>query len=276
MKFNKVLSFVIITTILLNITACNYEPIDPNVNLYSAENPIAVPPNANIPVINNPSNDYFPLEVNNFWNYDNGTEIINYKLLSTDTYDSKLYYKANKAWVGYDSMMFKDSDITSHVLKDGVNYIQRIFINRAEVIAKPANGSIPEVIGVSGIIIQPYFMTFLKDDLQVGASFNQTIPLAITTKTTTTQIINSAPTVVVSNINSTANLTFEITLVEKTPNIFVNGYLTTVLKTKTTSSSSTDIIYTWYAKDIGIWKQTRTNATGVVSNFLNLTAFSVL
>ena len=136
-------------------------------------------------------------------------------------------------------------------------------------------GTTPAVVGVPGVIVQPYIIQFFKDNMAVGDTYNQSIPLAITTKTTTTQVINSQMTVVVSNVNSTATVTYDITRVEKTPNIFVNGYLTNVVKTKTVSSANTDIIYTWYAKDIGIWKQTKTNAAGVVTNFQNLTTFTL-
>ena len=275
MKIKKIFTILILFAIIGMFTKCNTEPIDPKVNL--TPNGIVVPPvvNPNIPVIANPSGDYFPLVVNNSWNYDNGVAIKNLKLTNSETISTKLFYKTNRAIFGYNDADFSDADVTSHIRKDAESYYQRIFINRPEIIAKPAVGSTPAVVGVPGVTIQPYTIVFLKDDMAVGATYNQVVPITITTKTTTTQIINSTPTVVVSNINSTANISYDITVVEKTPNFIVNGYPTTILKIKTVSSATNDIINTWFAKDIGIWKQTKTNAAGVVTSFQNLTTFTL-
>ncbi|MBC7641998.1 MAG: hypothetical protein H7174_06625 [Flavobacterium sp.] len=276
MKFIKLFSFFTVFAILFSFTACNTEPIDPNVNLNPTGNVVVVPVNPNIPVIPNPSGDYFPMQINNSWNYDNGTTIKNFKINSTEIFDGKINYKTNRAFMGYDDKNFSESDITSHIRKDLEKYYQRIFINRPEIVAKPATPTTPAVVGVPGVIVQPYTILFLKDNLAVGDTYNQVVPMSITTKTTTTQIINSSPTVVVSSISTTESVIYDITLVEKIQNIAVNGYFTTVLKIKTVSSATTDIIYTWYAKDIGIWKQTKTNAAGVVTNFQNLTTFDLL
>ena len=276
MKLINLFSFLTVFAILLSFTACNTEPIDPNVSLNPSTNVAVIPINPNIPLILNPSGDYFPLQINNSWNYDNGIVIKNFKITSTETFDGKINYKTNRAVMGYDDKNFSELDITSHIYKDLEKYYQRIFINRPEIVAKPATPTTAAVAGVPGIIVQPYTILFLKDNLAIGDTYNQVVPLSITTKITTTQIINSLPTIVVSNVGSLLSVTYDITLIEKTPNIYVNGYLTTVLKTKTVSNATTDIIYTWYAKDIGIWKQTKTDVTGVVTNYQNLTTFDLL
>lgn len=274
MKFN--INFIA-SCLLLSVVfiSCNNEPIDPKVNLVPTGT--VVPPivNPNIPVIDNPSGDYFPMMINNSWNYDNGLTISNYKIAATEVFNTKTFYKTNKAVFGYNDSEFTTAHVTSHIRKDANNYMQRIFINRPEIVAKPATTTTPEVIGKPGIIVQPYTITFFKDNLAVGAPYTETIPMFITTKTTTTQIINSTPTVVVSNVATTINAIYTTELVEIIPSIFVNGYQTMVMKAKTTSNVSTDIIYTWYAKDIGIWKQTKVNAAGVVTNYQNLTTFTL-
>ena len=271
----KLFSLVILFALIFSFTQCETEPIDPKLAAAATGNTPPPAVNPNIPIITNPSGDFFPMQINYSWNYDNGIAISNFKINNTETFATTSYYKTNRAVIGYDEANFSEANVTSHIRKDAGSYYQRIFINRPEIVAKPAMGTTPAVVGVPGVIVQPYIINFFKDNMAVGDTYNQSIPLAITTKTTTTQVINSQMTIVVSNVNSTSTVTYDITCVEKTPNIFVNGYLTNVVKTKTVSSANTDIIYTWYAKDIGIWKQTKTNAAGVVTNFQNLTTFTL-
>lgn len=277
---NFIRPFIIANILIIGIS-CNNEPIDPSINVKtSGVVPVTNPTNPVVnPIIPNPSGDYYPLVKNNNWNFFNGTVTKNLKITAVEVFNMLDYYKVNKNFFMTNQTTYADADYTTHFRKKDGKYYERIFVNKPEIFT-PQSGTgttsdpiVPES-SINGVVIQPYEFIFLKDGLAVNDTFTQTIPLAITKSKTSTIIVNSVKSLNTSYINSTANLVIDITLVEKTLNAIVNGYTTTVIKTKTVTSGIPGYQYNWYAKDIGLIEQTNVNAVGVVTDYFKLTAFT--
>lgn len=283
MKIAKFVLYIGIVFIGLNMVSCNNEPLDPAVNLKPSSviptNPTTPTNPGNTAIIANPCGDYYPLVKDNSWDFYNGTISKNLKITAVESYGGTDFYKINKNYFMTNQTTYVDADYTTHFRKSAGEYFMRIFVNKPEVYT-PRTGAgtvaspyIPES-SIAGVVIQPYEVIFLKDALAVNDSFTQVIPLAITRATTSTTLINSVPTLGTSYVSSTQNLEVTITLVEKNLTAIVNGYATTILKTKTVTVGVPGYQYNWYAKDIGLIEQTNVNATGVVTDYLKLTAFS--
>ena len=128
----------------------------------------------------------------------------------------------------------------------------------------------------TGIVIQPYEFIFLKESVAVDASFTQIIPLSILSTITSSGLVNSVLTQQTSNTNSIQNLEYKITTVEKIPVSVVNGYSTSVIKTKVEIVGVPGYQYNWYAKDIGLIRQANVNGLDVVTSYWNMTTFTLL
>jgi hypothetical protein len=279
MKNIKIINKLILAIIATSIISCNNEPLDPSINLKaSAVIPVTNPTNPSVnPIIKNPSGDYYPLIKNNNWNFYNGTVTKNLKITAVETFNNFDYCKVNKNFFMTNQMVYQDADYTTHFRKKDGKYYQRIFINRPEVYtAASGSGStfVPES-SVPGIVVQPYEIMFLKEDLVLNVPFPlPRVQIYKTTSTTRTILFNSVPTLNTANLNTTENIDVTLTLVEVTANAIVNGYPTTILKIKTEIAGIPGFQYNWFAKDIGLIEQTNVNAIGTVTDYFKLTAFT--
>lgn len=175
------------------------------------------------------SGDYYPLALNNVWNYNNGTGVVDYKIISVDNIGGLTYYKLNRAFTAAVANPFiTDADVTVQIQKANGDYSQRTAINKPETISSP------------GITIDPFTLIFLKDYLSVGQSFSQTVTLNTTTTFMGTSQVQSQ------------TITYTTTIMEKTSNVLVNGVTTDVIKTKLVNSANpSEIDYYRFAKNIG-------------------------
>lgn len=193
------------------------------------------------------SGDYFPMAINNYWNYDNGSGTKSFKLISIESINSLNYYKLDNPFLtDMGSGFFTPSDAVCHVRKQNGEYTQRTYLNKPETATSP------------GISIQAFDAIFLKDYLNVGDSYTQNI-----NQVTTTSFMGS-----VNTTNST--ITYVISIEEKNVSLTVGSQtFSNVIKTKTISSNSTGIYsisYNWYAKNIGPIKQINYSSDGVTIN----------
>ncbi len=281
MRTIKLLLTIVFLFLAFNFISCNNEPIDPKISLKTNEVIPTDPSNPpNVPIIANPSGDFYPLKVNNIWNYNNGTLINDNKITGTQTINTKEYFKFNRSFFkAYGT--FNDAVASIFIRKEAGVYYQRVFVNKPEVFT-PQTGlgttASPFVAANStstGIFIQPYEFIFLRESDAIDVPFTQIIPLSILNTVTSSGLINSVLTQQTSNTNSTQNLEYKITIVEKVPSFSVNGYSTSVIKTKVEISGVSGYQYNWYAKDIGLIKQANVNALDVVTSYLDMTTFTL-
>lgn len=282
MKTTKLLLSIIILFSTFNFISCNNEPIDPKISLKANEVIPTDPSNPPIvPIIANPSGDFYPLKVNNIWNYNNGTLIKDNKITGTQTINSKEYFKFNRGFFkSYGT--FSETETSIFIRKETGIYYQKVFVNKPEVftpqsgLGTPASPFVAANSTSTGIVIQPYEFIFLKESVAVDASFTQIIPLSILSTITSSGLVNSVLTQQTSNTNSIQNLEYKITTVEKIPVSVVNGYSTSVIKTKVEIVGVAGYQYNWYAKDIGLIRQANVNGLDVVTSYWNMTTFTLL
>jgi hypothetical protein len=282
MKTSKLLLSIIILFLAFNFISCNNEPIDSKISLKTNEVIPTDPSNPPIvPIIANPSGDFYPFKVNNIWNFNNGTLIKDNKITATQTINTKEYYKLNRSFFkAYGT--FNETETSIFFRKEAGIYHQRVFVNKPEVftpqtgLGTPASPFVAANSTSTGIVIQPYEFIFLKESLPIGESFLQSIPLSILSTTTTSVLVNSVLTQQTNNVNSVQNLEYKITTVEKIPVFVVNGYSTSVIKTKVEIVGVSGYQYNWYAKDIGLIKQANVNGLDVVTSYWDMTTFTLL
>lgn len=191
------------------------------------------------------SEDYFPMAIGNTWIYDvtNEEEAGQIIINSTETINGSLYYKVNELPISVGSDIpegeFPGLDVRAHLRKNGTNYIQRFY------------AFIPEMMG--GMIpqteIEPFEVTFLKDNLDEGQSWTETISIV-----THVEVFGMSQTL-------TATATFNSIIEQKGISLTVNGVTyEDVIKVRTTatvvSEEGTEVSegQNWFAKDIGLIK----------------------
>ncbi|MFA7446111.1 MAG: DUF6252 family protein [Flavobacteriaceae bacterium] len=187
--------------------------------------------------------DYYPMAVGNTWNYDISTEeeIAEIKINTTETINGTLYYKVNELPIGVSSDIpdeeIQGLDLRAHLRKNGADYIQRFYAYIPEMMEE----LIPETE------IEAFEVTFLKDNLEAGESWTETVDIV-----THVTFFGMTQTV-------TANATFNSLIQEKGASLTVNGVTyTDVIKVKTTATivseegTEASEATNWYAKDVGL------------------------
>ncbi|HLN95880.1 MAG TPA: hypothetical protein VK183_09605 [Flavobacterium sp.] len=185
---------------------------------------------------NNPTNptnpssgDYWPMALNNKWEFNNdGTAQPPMTIVGTDQFGGKTYYRYDN-FVGQSlgGSTFGGNIWTN---KTGANYYLR------------AKVSIPATDITPAIDISPIEFIVLKDNLPVGGTWTETV-----SQTTTIEGLPPVP----STVESTG------TIMEKDISVTVNGVVyNNVIAVKIVQNSlgETTENYYWYAKDIGLIK----------------------
>ncbi len=279
MKSLKFLQSLIILVLIISFTSCNNEPIDPKISLKTSDVISTDPTIPNVvPIIANPSGDYYPLKVNNLWNFNNGTLIKNNKINAKITINAKEYYTFNRSFLKTNAT-FPEENVSIFIRKEAGFYSQRVFINKPEVFT-PQSGTGSTAVGAvstsPGVVIQPYEFVFLKESIPVNEFFTESVTLNVNTSVTSSSLVNSVLTQQTNTINSTPTLEYKITTIEKIPVKIVNGYSTSIIKTKVEITGVPGYQYNWYAKDIGLIEQANVNGLGVVTDYWKMTTFTLL
>jgi hypothetical protein len=112
--------------------------------------------------------DYYPMALDNQWTMSqNATEMAPTKIIGTDNFGGTTYYKLSNALSGADLGSTMGFDMQTWIAKKGAAYFSKIgdmTITQDDVTVK-MNG---------------YEIQILKDNLAVGESWNQTLPIKIT------------------------------------------------------------------------------------------------
>lgn len=281
-KFMKKIKFSILVLVsFFVIISCTNENIDKDLKIpVTNQNIIQNPNDPANPIIGelfitNPSNDYFPMAVLNNWNYETKTSTNQLKLTSYNLILGLNYFKTNQPIIDTKPIGdFSNENITTYIRKINGDYFQKMYINRPEDYS-PAEGNNTGVSVRSGIIIQPFEFKFFKESVPVGDSFTETVMLEIDTFKTVTFPVNLVLTTQTQHVETKKELIYTTKILEKKENQFVNKIRTTVIKSKLTNNLNGDITYYWFAKNIGLLRQSNQNSAEVVNNFLELKTFNL-
>jgi hypothetical protein len=245
--------FVAFSTVF---TACEVEPIDPVLNDYVPEEGTGdTDGDGNTDgSTGTTEGDYWPMAINNVWDYvytgDLEEDPEPMKIIATEVINGKTYYKMNH--------YFQDSgtaDLTGtaevYIRKEGGTYYQRVSV------------VVPSEEGVPAITISPYELTVLKDNLEVGQGWTESVM-----QTTTYDIAGFPPITMTIDITGT--------ILEKGITVTVGGETyTDVIKEKVVQAvmGTTTTSYIYFAKNVGPIKS-EASADGI-NYLMTLTSYTI-
>ncbi|MFM2230293.1 MAG: hypothetical protein RL607_1551 [Bacteroidota bacterium] len=243
--FMKKISLLIVA--IFTLVSCSTEPVDPA--LLTTLGTGGGSGNGG----GTSTGDYLPTALNNTWNYklQNTTTIKDYKINAIESINNLTYYRLNHAITSsIDNPFLSESDVICHLRKSNGDYFQRTVVN------KPASGTSP------GIAIAPFELIFLKDYLNVGQSFTQSINMQVTTTLNGVATTDSQP------------LSFTVTMLGRDLTLTVGTTtFTNVIKTKTTYDDGSYTI-DWFSKNVGwIKSEDYDTASGPQVDGLNLMSY---
>ena len=245
----KKLGLLIVT--LFTLVSCSTEPVDPALlsTLSTGGGRGSGGGNGG----GTPTGDYLPTALNNTWNYklQNTTTIKDYKINAIESINNMTYYRLNHAITSsIDNPFLSESDVVCHLRKSNGDYFQRTVVNI------PASGTSP------GIAIAPFELIFLKDYLNVGQSFTQSINMQVTTTVSGVSTTDSQP------------LSFTVTMLGRDLTLTVGTTtFTNVIKTKTIYDDGSYTI-DWFSKNVGwIKSEEYDTPTGPQVDGLNLMSY---
>lgn len=249
MKNFRRLSALVLFLSAFSFVSCDSEPVDP-VLLDNVNNPQNPGTNPNSPT--NPGTSdgsYWPMAVNNEWVFAVENEGESTMLLTgTQTIDGNLYYTSSTAFVDAGTDDFT-GESSSGIRHNNGDYSMRVSVD------------IPDQEGMQ-ITISPYEYTLLKDYLEPGQSWTEDVQ-----QTTSYQVDGVTIPPIVMDIH------LESIIQEKGITVDING--TTyedVIKVKQTmvygseTINTTNIVYFWFAKNVGPIKSETQNSGGFTSS----------
>lgn len=220
---------LILISALFTIASCSDEPVDSvlaaQLDEYNSNNSGG---NNNGGAVT-ATGDYLPLALNNVWNYqiNNATTIKDYKINAIESIEGMTYYRLNHAITSLDNPLISESDVTVHLRKLNGVYYQRTYVHSTATATSP------------GITIDPFELIILKDFMNVGESFTQTVNTNVTT------------TFMGVTTTSVQPATYVIKMIARDLTITIGSTTyTNVIETKTTDESG-GYSYDWFSKDIG-------------------------
>ena len=238
---------------IFTLVSCTTEPVDPA--LLSTLNTGGGNGGGNGSGGGISTGDYLPTALNNTWNYTffNSTTTKDYKINAIESINNLTYYRLNHAITSsIDNPFLSESDVVCHLRKNNGDYIQRTTVN------KPASGTSP------GIAIAPFELIFLKDYLNVGQSFTQSVNMQVTTTVSGVSTTDSQP------------LSFTVTMLGRDLTLTVGTTtFSNVIKTKTTYDDGSYTI-DWFSKNVGwIKSEDYDSATGPQVDGLNILNYTL-
>ncbi|MDV6170048.1 hypothetical protein R1T16_16540 [Flavobacterium sp. DG1-102-2] len=180
--------------------SCDTEPVDPVLSENIGEENPGTDPGTD-PATS--SGDYFPLAVNNQWIFlKDGAPIEPIKIIATQTINDKQYYKVNQYFEDAGTAEMTGTAVI-YFRKDGGSYIQRVTVD------------VPDQEGMH-MTVSPYEYIMLKDNLDVGQTWTQTV-----TQVTTYEVPSNFP---IDMPDITTILTIDGKILEKDVTAIVNGH----------------------------------------------------
>ena len=173
--------------------------------------------------------DYWPLALNNEWNYTDGVNLTEQKVIGTDTFGGDLYYKFEA-----EELALFGIDVNYWVAKKGGTYYQKV-------------GEI--VISEDGFTmkIKSYELAVFKDYLDVNETWKNSNSINVTVI-----VDGEKPVDFKMNIKSTGKILERdgtITVNDQVYNDVIKMSLTQVFSLEGETGTAESIY--WYAKDVG-------------------------
>ncbi len=193
--------------------------------------------------------DYFPMAVNNKWEYNSEGTVTEVNLIGTASFGGTTYYEMTDTQNPFSNQNW--------VVKKGASYFQR-------------TGETTEFQASTTIVIQPYEMKILQDDLAVGEGWQGTV---------SPRVDYSGPA---GSGNFNANIHYEGTITAKgvsetlggiTYNDIIKVALTATVNANGQVSTITGEY--WFAKDIGIVYDHETSTADGSNTLRILTAYTL-
>lgn len=191
------------------------------------------------------SGDYWPTAINNQWTYEqDGTALSPTKIIGTDVFSGKTYYKFTQTSGGSGT---STATVTTWLNKEsGVYKVKIDDINL-------------NVGGLTGVQTG-YEMIMLKDNIPVGGTWSGTY-----SQTTTYTGIPS----IVTNVNYSGEIleknVTEVVNGETFPNVIK---LKMILESSFSGTTSTQELIYWYAKDVGPIKTTSPGSNSILIDYI--------
>jgi len=268
MKKLKLLSFLTLSVLLMTTLSCENEPLDPDYNFdadgavdFGANNDGSGPPGGES------TGDYWPMAVNNVWNYDYVVDDVAQEDFVMEI-DANVNYQGNSVFrylqfmpngTATDGTEFEGLDLSTYSRKNGGDYVMTV-------------GDLQLDLGGGMLSLSQtgYSVIMLKDYLNAGATWTSSAQ-TVTSYTSQDPNIPTLPDVIM-------NLDYDFTILEKGISVEVNGVTyNDVIKVGSTLSSfspefpnqiiTADSEY-YFALDVGLVKSvtyTNDQADGVES-----------
>ncbi|TYC18164.1 hypothetical protein ES677_01940 [Bizionia gelidisalsuginis] len=228
MKKLKLLSFLTLSVLLMTTLSCENEPLDPDYN-FDIDGSVAdgVNDDGSGPPGGESTGDYWPMAVNNVWNYDYTVDDE-----AQDDYvmeiDANVDYQGNSVFrylqfmpsgTATDGTEFDGLDISTYSRKNGGDYIMTIGDLQADYLD-----------GMFTLTQNGYSVIMLKDYLNAGATWTSSAQ-TVTSYTSQDPSLPTIPDVVI-------NLDYDFEILEKGISLDLNGVTyNDVIKVGSTLSS---------------------------------------
>jgi hypothetical protein len=194
--------------------------------------------------------DYFPMAVNNKWEYSNDFDATEINLIGTTTFGGKTYYEMT------DTDTESQIDIQTYMNKRGASYYQKASVSTQ------TQGSL--FITIAGFEIKMF-----QDDLQVGETWTGSAKPKVTYTGS-------------SSGSTTANISYVGEITARDASVTLGGITyTDVIKmqltlTQTVNSQTATISgENWFAKDIGLIYDSTTMSTDNITKTRYLTNYTL-
>ena len=197
------------------------------------------------------SGNYFPMAVNNKWNYTNGTANTEVNLIGTTTFNNNTYYEMT------DTNTDSQINIQVWMNKRGASYYQKSSVST-------------QTQGSTTIVIDGFEMKMLRDDLQVGETWNGSA------KPKVTYSGSSGSGTTYANISYEGHVTARDVSVTLGGITYTNVIKTEMIITETVNSQTVTISgESWFAKDIGLIYDSSTMSTDNITKTRYLTSYTL-
>jgi hypothetical protein len=193
--------------------------------------------------------NYFPMAVNNKWEFTNGSIATEAKIVGTTEFSGITYYEMNDTSV--------ELDIQNWVTKKGASYYQKVATST-------------QVQNNTTIVTEGYELKIFRDDLAVGKNWKG----------------SASPKVTYSGSNGSgsfrAKINYEGTITaigvsETLGSITYNNIIKIVMNTVVNSNGQINTIQSeyWFARDIGLIKELETSTVDNVTKTRYLTSYTL-
>lgn len=196
------------------------------------------------------SGNYFPMAINNKWQFSNGSDATEVKLIGTTNFGGNTYYQMT------DTDADPSIDMDIYMNKRGASYYQK-------------SSASSQTQGSLFITIAGFEIKMLQDDLQVGETWTGSAKPKVT-------YTGSASGSTTATINYEGQVTARDASVTLGSTTYTNVIKTNLVVNETVNGQTVTISgENWFAKDIGLIYETTTMSTNGLTKTRYLTSYQL-